>query len=42
MSVKHKLFKALDEAAPPKTLFASNTSSLSIGEIAAVVKRKDK
>ncbi|KAF7265818.1 hypothetical protein GWI33_020888 [Rhynchophorus ferrugineus] len=42
MSVKHKLFKALDEAAPPKTLFASNTSSLSIGEIAAVVNRKDK
>jgi len=42
MAVKHKLFKALDQAAPPKTLFASNTSSLSIGEIASVVNRKDK
>ncbi|XP_030754253.1 hydroxyacyl-coenzyme A dehydrogenase, mitochondrial-like [Sitophilus oryzae] len=42
IGIKHKLFKSLDEAAPPKTLFASNTSSLSIGEIASVVKRKDK
>lgn len=42
MAIKHKLFKSLDEAAPPKTLFASNTSSLSIGEIASVVNRKDK
>ncbi|KAH1016275.1 hypothetical protein HUJ04_007524 [Dendroctonus ponderosae] len=42
MEIKHKLFKTLDEAAPQKTLFASNTSSLSIGEIASVVKRKDK
>ncbi|KAL1494537.1 hypothetical protein ABEB36_010120 [Hypothenemus hampei] len=42
LEVKHKLFKALDEAAPAKTLFASNTSSLSIGEIASVVNRKDR
>ncbi|KAJ0174873.1 hypothetical protein K1T71_009981 [Dendrolimus kikuchii] len=42
MSVKHKLFKQLDEAAPSHTILASNTSSLSINEIASVVKRKDK
>lgn len=42
MDLKHKLFKALDEAAPAKTIFASNTSSLPIGEIAAVTKRKDR
>lgn len=42
LAIKHKLFKSLDEAAPPKTLFASNTSSLSIGEIASVVNRKDR
>lgn len=42
LEIKHKLFKSLDEAAPSKTLFASNTSSLSIGEIASVTKRKDR
>lgn len=42
MEIKHKLFKSLDEAAPPKTIFASNTSSLSIGEIASVTNRKDR
>jgi len=42
MDIKHKLFKSLDDAAPQKTIFASNTSSLSIGEIASVTKRKDK
>ncbi|RZC31741.1 hydroxyacyl-coenzyme A dehydrogenase, mitochondrial [Asbolus verrucosus] len=42
LEMKHKLFKNLDEVAPPKTMFASNTSSLSIGEIASVTKRKDK
>lgn len=42
MDVKHKLFKNLDEVAPSKTMFASNTSSLSITEIASVTKRKDK
>ncbi|CAG9865220.1 unnamed protein product [Phyllotreta striolata] len=42
MTIKHKLFKSLDEAAPTKTIFASNTSSLSIGEIASVTKRKDR
>lgn len=42
LDVKHKLFKSLDEAAPAKTIFASNTSSLSIGEIAVVTNRKDR
>lgn len=42
IGVKHKLFKQLDGVAPSHTIFASNTSSLSINEIASVVKRKDK
>ncbi|XP_072392333.1 hydroxyacyl-coenzyme A dehydrogenase, mitochondrial-like [Diabrotica undecimpunctata] len=42
IGIKHKLFKSLDEAAPANTIFASNTSSLSISEIASVTKRKDK
>ncbi|XP_023021005.1 hydroxyacyl-coenzyme A dehydrogenase, mitochondrial [Leptinotarsa decemlineata] len=42
IEVKHKLFKNIDDAAPQKTLFASNTSSLSIAEIASVTKRLDR
>lgn len=42
LSVKHKLFKSIDEVAPEKTIFASNTSSLLIGDIASVSKRKDR
>lgn len=42
LELKHELFKSLDEAAPQKTIFASNTSSLSIGDIAAVTNRKDR
>ncbi|GBM38036.1 Hydroxyacyl-coenzyme A dehydrogenase, mitochondrial [Araneus ventricosus] len=42
MKVKHDLFKTLDKAAPKSTLFASNTSSLSITEIASVTDRKDR
>jgi len=42
LETKHKLFKVLDKAAPAKTMFASNTSSLSIGEIASVCERKDR
>ncbi|XP_046969547.1 hydroxyacyl-coenzyme A dehydrogenase, mitochondrial-like [Vanessa cardui] len=42
MDIKHQLFKKLDAAAPNHTIFASNTSSLSINEIAEAVKRKDK
>ena len=40
--VKQNLFKRLDEAAPEKTIFASNTSSLSITELAQVTNRKDR
>ncbi|KAM7428087.1 hypothetical protein ABFA07_020879 [Porites harrisoni] len=42
MRTKHKLFTDLDNAAPSHTIFASNTSSLPIREIASVTKRKDK
>lgn len=42
MKVKHELFKNLDSAAPQKTIFTSNTSSLSITEIASVTNRKDR
>ncbi|GIX76891.1 hydroxyacyl-coenzyme A dehydrogenase, mitochondrial [Caerostris darwini] len=42
MKVKHELFKTLDKAAPKSTIFSSNTSSLSITEIASVTQRKDR
>ncbi|GFS55970.1 hydroxyacyl-coenzyme A dehydrogenase, mitochondrial [Trichonephila inaurata madagascariensis] len=42
MKLKHDLFKTLDQAAPKSTIFASNTSSLSITEIASVTNRKDR
>ncbi|XP_050441625.1 hydroxyacyl-coenzyme A dehydrogenase, mitochondrial-like [Adelges cooleyi] len=42
LSIKHKLFQSIDSVAPAKTIFASNTSSLSIGEIASVTNRKDR
>ncbi|XP_026292881.1 hydroxyacyl-coenzyme A dehydrogenase, mitochondrial [Frankliniella occidentalis] len=42
MGIKQKLFATLDEAAPKHTIFASNTSSLSITEIASQCQRKDK
>jgi len=39
MDLKKKLFKELDDLCPDKTIFATNTSSLSITEIASVTKR---
>ncbi len=39
---KTQLFKQLDEITQPKTILASNTSSISITKIAAVTKRPDK
>lgn len=42
IKVKHELFKTLDSAAPSHTIFTSNTSSLSINEIAEVTNRKDR
>jgi 3-hydroxybutyryl-CoA dehydrogenase len=37
--LKFEIFKKLDEVTPPDTLLVSNTSSISITEIAAVTKR---
>lgn len=42
IQIKHELFSKLDAVAPAHTIFASNTSSLSIGEIASVTKRQDR
>ena len=39
LPAKRELFSALDSLCPPHTIFASNTSSLTITEIAAVTKR---
>jgi 3-hydroxybutyryl-CoA dehydrogenase len=40
--IKSEIFKTLDAASPAHTLLASNTSSISITEIAAVTRRPDK
>ncbi|PNF25117.1 Hydroxyacyl-coenzyme A dehydrogenase, mitochondrial [Cryptotermes secundus] len=42
LDLKHKLFSTIDSVAPNHTIFASNTSSLSIQDIASVTKRKDR
>lgn len=42
LDVKRKLFATLDKAAGPSTLFASNTSSLPISDIASSTSRKDR
>jgi len=42
LDIKRKLFSGIDKVAQPHTLFASNTSSIPIGEIAADTSRKDK
>jgi len=42
LAVKRQLFGALDKICPPHTLFASNTSTLSITEIAAGSGRDDR
>ncbi|HET7105239.1 MAG TPA: 3-hydroxyacyl-CoA dehydrogenase family protein [Candidatus Acidoferrum sp.] len=39
LPVKRELFGVLDKLCPPQTIFASNTSSLTITEIAAATKR---
>lgn len=41
-NIKLNIFKILDANSPPHTILASNTSSISITEIAAVTKRPDK
>jgi 3-hydroxybutyryl-CoA dehydrogenase len=42
LDLKRKVYEALDKACPSHTLFASNTSSLSITEMAAATKRPDR
>lgn len=42
VNVKLAIFKQLDDICPPHTILASNTSSISITQIAAVTKRADK
>lgn len=42
MELKRKVFGRLDAAAPPHTILASNTSSLSISAIAAATQRPDR
>ncbi|GAB6033438.1 hypothetical protein CHUAL_013324 [Chamberlinius hualienensis] len=42
LDVKQKLFSSLDKNAPPHAIFVSNTSSLSIGDIAQSTQRKDR
>jgi 3-hydroxybutyryl-CoA dehydrogenase len=42
MDIKKKVAKQLDELCPPSTIIASNTSALSITEIAAASNRPDK
>jgi len=42
LPAKRELFSALDSLCPPHTIFASNTSSLTIIEIAAATKRPER
>ncbi|KAA3616237.1 MAG: 3-hydroxybutyryl-CoA dehydrogenase [Calditrichaeota bacterium] len=42
IAVKRSIFRTLDEECPPETIFATNTSSLSVIEIAARTNRADK
>lgn len=42
MDIKKKIFGELDQICKPETILASNTSSLSITEVAAATKRADK
>ncbi len=42
MDLKKAVFRELDELCPPQTVFASNTSSLSITEMASVIGRPDR
>ncbi len=42
MDEKIKTFKELDKICKPTVIFATNTSSLSVGDMSAVTKRRDK
>ncbi len=41
-TIKEEIFRQIDAAAPPRALLASNTSSISITELAAVTGRPDR
>ena len=41
-TIKNDIFRSMDDASPAHTILASNTSSISITEIAAVTKRPEK
>ncbi len=42
VKLKTDLYKTLDSLCKPETIFATNTSSLSIAELSGAVSRKDK
>ena len=42
LSIKHKIFAAIDRVAPSHTIFASNTSSIQIKDICTAVNRTDR
>ncbi len=42
IKIKSELFSALDKLCPPETIFASNTSSLTVTEMAAATERPDR
>ncbi len=42
MEVKKEVYAKLDKVCKPETIFASNTSSLSVGDMAVVTGRRDK
>jgi 3-hydroxybutyryl-CoA dehydrogenase len=42
IGLKNDLWRTLDDLCPPHTIFASNTSSLSIGDMAAATRRPDR
>lgn len=42
LEIKHRLFKELESLCPPETLLASNTSGLSITEIASVCRHPER
>jgi 3-hydroxybutyryl-CoA dehydrogenase len=42
MAAKKEIFGELDKICKPETIFATNTSSLPVGDLAAVTKRRDR
>jgi 3-hydroxybutyryl-CoA dehydrogenase len=42
LELKNEMFKTLDGVCPPHTIFASNTSSLTIADMAAATRRPDR